>query len=51
MSVPGMRVLTSEQLAGYEELGFVHSIPILTPEEVRYYRDHVEKTWSGLGGV
>jgi hypothetical protein len=31
-------------------LGFVHSVPILTPEEVRYYRDHVEKTWSAFGG-
>ena len=50
MSIPGKRVLTSEQMAGYEELGFVHSVPILTPEEVRYYRDHVEKTWSALGG-
>jgi len=50
MSIPGKRVLTSEQVAGYEELGFVHSVPILTPEEVRYYRDHVEKTWSALGG-
>jgi non-haem Fe2+, alpha-ketoglutarate-dependent halogenase len=50
MSIPGKRVLTSEQMAGYEELGIVHSIPILTPEEVRYYHDHVEKTWSALGG-
>ena len=50
MSIPGKRVLTSEQVAGYEELGFVHSVPILVPEEVRYYRDHVEKTWSALGG-
>jgi hypothetical protein len=50
LSIPGKRVLTAEQMAGYEGLGFVHSIPILTPEEVRYYRDHVEKTWSALGG-
>jgi non-haem Fe2+, alpha-ketoglutarate-dependent halogenase len=50
MSIPGKRVLTAEEMAGYEELGFVHSVPILTPEEVRYYRDHVEKTWSALGG-
>ena len=50
MSIPGKRVLTSEQMAGYEELGFVHSVPILTPEQVRYYRDHVERTWSALGG-
>jgi ectoine hydroxylase-related dioxygenase (phytanoyl-CoA dioxygenase family) len=45
-----MRVLTSEQMDGYEELGFVHSVPILTPEEVRCYRGHVEKTWAALGG-
>src|SRR5262249_26745653 len=51
MSILGKRVLTSEQMAGYEELGFVHSVPILTPEEVPYYRDHVEKTWSALGGL
>jgi non-haem Fe2+, alpha-ketoglutarate-dependent halogenase len=50
MSILGKRILTSEQLAGYEELGFVHSIPVLTPDEVRHYRDHVEKTWSALGG-
>jgi hypothetical protein len=25
MSILGMRVLTSEQMAGHEELGFVHS--------------------------
>jgi hypothetical protein len=50
MSISGRRVLTSEQMAGYEELGFVHSVPILTPEEVRYYRDHLESTWSALGG-
>ena len=50
MLIPKKRSLTSEQMAGYEELGFVHSIPILTPEEVCYHRDHVEKTWSALGG-
>jgi hypothetical protein len=50
MSIPGKRVLTSEQMAGYEDLGFVRSVPILTPEEVQYYRDQVEKTWSALGG-
>ena len=50
MSIPGERVLTAEKMAGYEELGFVHSVPILTPEEVRYYRDHLEKTWPAAGG-
>jgi len=50
MSIPGNRVLASEQMAGYRELGFVHSVPILTPDEVRYFRDHIEKAWSALGG-
>jgi non-haem Fe2+, alpha-ketoglutarate-dependent halogenase len=50
MSISGKRVLTSEQMDAYQEFGFVHSVPILTPEEVRYYRDHLEKTWSALGG-
>ena len=26
-------------------------VPILTPEEVGYYRDHLEKTWSALEGT
>ena len=30
MLIPGKRVLTSEQVAGYEELGFAHSVSILT---------------------
>jgi chlorinating enzyme len=50
MSIPGKHVLTSEQMAGYEELGFVHSVPILTPEEVRSFRSQIERTWSALGG-
>jgi hypothetical protein len=35
---------------GYRELGFVHSVPILTGDEVRYFRDQIEKAWSALGG-
>src|SRR5262249_16661746 len=50
MSLRGKRVLTSEQMDAYQEFGFVDSVPILTPEEVRSYRDHLEKTWSALGG-
>jgi non-haem Fe2+, alpha-ketoglutarate-dependent halogenase len=50
MSISGKRVLTSEQMDAYQEFGFVHSVPILTPEEVRYYRDHLERSWSALGG-
>ena len=43
-------VLTHAQLADYEELGFLHSIPILSSEEVRHFRNEVEKTWAALGG-
>jgi hypothetical protein len=50
MSISGERVLTREHTADYEESGFVHSVPILTPEEVQYYRDQVEQTWSMIGG-
>jgi ectoine hydroxylase-related dioxygenase (phytanoyl-CoA dioxygenase family) len=50
MSISGKRVLTSEQMDAYQEFGFVHSVPILPPEEVRYYRDHLERSWSALGG-
>jgi non-haem Fe2+, alpha-ketoglutarate-dependent halogenase len=43
-------ILTDEQLADYEELGFVHSIPILSEDEVRHYRAEVEKTCQAIGG-
>src|SRR5215813_12781157 len=41
-------VLTHEQLAEYEELGFLHSIPILSPEEVVRFRAEIEETCSVL---
>ena len=50
MLIQKTQILNSRHLADYEELGFLHSIPILTPEEVCYYRDRVERTWSALGG-
>lgn len=43
-------VLTHAQLVNYEELGFLHSIPILSPDEVRHFRAEVEKTCAALGG-
>ena len=43
-------ILTEAQLAEYEELGFVHSIPVLSDEEVRHYRAEVERTCAALGG-
>ncbi len=42
-------VLTDKQLASYEELGFVHSIPILSESEVCYYRAAIEETCRALG--
>jgi non-heme Fe2+,alpha-ketoglutarate-dependent halogenase len=34
----------------YEELGFVQSIPVLSPAEVHHYRAEVDKTCAVLGG-
>jgi non-haem Fe2+, alpha-ketoglutarate-dependent halogenase len=45
-----MSVLTHAQLAKYEELGFLHSIPILSAEEVRHFRAEVEQTCAVIGG-
>lgn len=43
-------ILTKRQLADYEELGFLHSVPILSEEEVVHYRAEVEKTCQAIGG-
>src|SRR5712691_512606 len=43
-------ILTKQQLAEYEELGFLHSIPILSEDEVVHYRTEVEKTCQAIGG-
>jgi ectoine hydroxylase-related dioxygenase (phytanoyl-CoA dioxygenase family) len=43
-------ILTDGQLADYEELGFIQSIPILSETEVQYYRAEVEKTCRAIGG-
>jgi non-heme Fe2+,alpha-ketoglutarate-dependent halogenase len=43
-------ILTEGQLADYEELGFLHSIPILSEAEVAHYRAEVEKTCKAIGG-
>ena len=43
-------VLTHAQLANYEELGFLHSIPILSSDEVRSFRAAVEQTCAAIGG-
>ena len=44
------RILTDEQLDEYEELGFIHSIPILSPEEAAHYRAEIDKTCRAIGG-
>jgi len=43
-------VLTEKQLADYEELGFVHSIPILSESEAQNYTAEVDATCQALGG-
>jgi len=41
-------ILSGEQLAQYEESGFIHSIPVLSADEVAYYRAEVEKTRQAI---
>ena len=43
-------VLTHAQLIEYEELGFLHSIPVLSAAEVAYFRAAIEETCRALGG-
>jgi non-haem Fe2+, alpha-ketoglutarate-dependent halogenase len=43
-------VLTHEQLVEYEELGFLHSIPVLSAAEVAHFRAAIEETCRALGG-
>jgi len=43
-------VLTHAQLTNYDELGFLHSIPILSPEEVQRFRADIEQTCAAIGG-
>lgn len=50
MATNRSEVLTAEQIANYEETGYIDSIPILTPDEIRHYCDHLEQTCTALGG-
>lgn len=50
MTTDATSILSEEQLADYDELGFLHSIPVLSEPEVRHFRAEVEKTWQALGG-
>lgn len=45
-----MSTLTLKQLADYDELGFLDSIPILSADEVDHFRAEVELTCAALGG-
>lgn len=45
-----MSILTHGQIASYEELGFLDSIPILSAAEVQHFRTEVEQTCAALGG-
>ena len=42
-------ILNRKQLAEYEKFGFIHSIPILSAEEIAYYRREAEHTCQGIG--
>lgn len=44
-------VLSLKQLTEYEELGFLQSIPILSPDEVAHFRAAIEETCRALGGL
>jgi phytanoyl-CoA dioxygenase PhyH len=45
-----MSILSEEQIASYEELGFLDSISILSAGEAEQFRGEVEKTCAALGG-
>lgn len=49
MTTAKLPVLTKLQAADYEELGYVHSIPILSRDEVRRYRAKIESTLRAIG--
>ena len=44
------QTLTDEQIASYQELGYLGSIPVLSEDEVKKYRDAIDKTSEALGG-
>jgi non-haem Fe2+, alpha-ketoglutarate-dependent halogenase len=50
MAMTGSEVLSAEQIASYEELGFVDCIPVLTSEEVRRYCEQFDRACAALGG-
>ena len=43
-------ILTDQQLSDYQELGFLHSLPILSDAEIAQYRAEIERTCQAIGG-
>jgi hypothetical protein len=43
-------VLTHKQLSDYDDLGYLHSIPVLSPDEVARFHAAIEDTCRALGG-
>lgn len=43
-------ILTDQQLSDYRELGFLHSVPILSDTEIAYFRAEIERTCQAIGG-
>lgn len=43
-------ILTDQQLSDYRELGFLHSLPILSETEVNHYRAELDRTCDAIGG-
>jgi hypothetical protein len=42
-------ILTDQQLSDYRELGFLHSLPILSDTEVNHYRAELDRTRAAIG--
>ena len=50
MNMEGSAFLSNQQLLDYDGLGFIHSIPILSDEELRYFNKKIVDTCNALGG-
>lgn len=46
----GAQTLTDEQVASYQEFGYLDSLPVLSEDEVRRYRAAIDRTCEALGG-
>jgi len=42
-------ILTDQQLSDYKELGFLHSVPILSEAEIAQFRAEIERTCQAIG--